>query len=293
MTAERHSIPEPLSGRTTSAQTSKERQVQTVTSRDGTTIAYEATGSGPALILVGAALSDRADTRKLAALLTGRYTVYNYDRRGRGGSGDTAPYAVDREIEDLEAVIRAAGGSAAVFGSSSGAVLALRAAAAGLPITKLAIFEPPFRVDGAGKPLPSDLDERINGFLAAGRRSDAVSYFMRTAVGVPGPMLLFMRVWPGLWSKLTGMAHTLPYDQAIMGETLSGRPLSPTTWSTVSAPTLVLDGARSDATFRSAAAATAEVVPNARLQTLDGLNHGAVEMNPMAIAAAVADFLGS
>ena len=183
----------------------------TVISPDGTPIAYEQTGSGPAVILVGSALADRSDTRKLAALLAAQFTVINYDRRGRGDSGDTQPYAVEREIEDLDALIRAAGRAASVFGSSSGAVLALRAAAAGLPIERLALFEPPFRLDLDDGALSADYEARLADLLAAGRRGDAVSLFMSRAVGVPRAGLLFMRLWPGLWAKLTAMAPTLLY----------------------------------------------------------------------------------
>jgi pimeloyl-ACP methyl ester carboxylesterase len=144
-----------------------------VISADGTPIAFERTGQGPAVILVASALADRSDAAKLAGLLAERFTVINYDRRGRGDSGDTSPYAVEREVEDLDALIQAAGGSASVFGSSSGAVLALRAAASGLNITRLAVYEPPFRVDG--EPLPAGFQVQLEQLLGAGRRGDASS----------------------------------------------------------------------------------------------------------------------
>ena len=264
-----------------------------VISRDGTRIAYDQAGSGPAVILVGSALSDRSDTRKLAALLAARFTVINYDRRGRGESGDTQPYAVEREIEDLEALIRAAGGTAFVFGSSSGAVLALRAAAAGLPIGRLAVFEPPFRLDHDDGAPPAEYEARLAELLAAGRRSDAVSLFMSKAVGVPRAGLLFMRLWPGLWAKMTAMAPTLLYDHAVMGDTLAGRPLDPAQWAAVRAPTLVLDGGKSPAAFRNAVASLAGVLPHARRLTLDGQGHGAVEMAPGRVAPPVREFFES
>lgn len=265
----------------------------TVISPDGTPIAYEQTGSGPAVILVGSALADRSDTRKLAALLAAQFTVINYDRRGRGDSGDTQPYAVEREIEDLDALIRAAGRAASVFGSSSGAVLALRAAAAGLPVERLALFEPPFRLDLDDGALSADYEARLADLLAAGRRGDAVSLFMSRAVGVPRAGLLFMRLWPGLWAKLTAMAPTLLYDHAVMGGTLAGRPLDPAEWAGVSAPTLVMDGGKSAAAFRNAAAALADVLPNARRVTLEGQGHGAVEMAPGRVAPLVREFFVS
>lgn len=265
----------------------------TVTSRDGTRIAFEQSGQGPAVILVAAALSDRADTRKLATLLAADFTVINYDRRGRGDSGDTQPYAVEREIEDLDALIDAAGGSARVFGSSSGAVLALRAAASGLAIDKLALFEPPFMLDASDTSLPADYEARLTEMLQAGRRSDAVKYFMSKAVGVPGPILLFMRAYPGLWSKMTAMAHTLLYDQAVMGDTVAGAPLRPSDWTSVRAHTLVIDGGKSAEHFRTAVERLVDVLPNARRLTLPGQNHGVVEAAPKAIAPALREFFVS
>lgn len=262
----------------------------TVTSRDGTSIAYERSGSGPALVIVAAALSDRTDTRKLAALLSSRFSVINYDRRGRGRSSDTQPYAVEREIEDLGALVDVAGGSASVFGSSSGAVLALRAAAGGLPIARLALFEPPFRIGAAGSVLPSRLEAEVCDLLAAGRRSDAVKLFMSVEMGVPGIGFVFMRLWPGLWKSMTAMAPTILHDLAVMDGTTGGGPL-PAEWARVTTPTLVMDGAKSEERLRSAAAALAELLPNAQHRTLEGQGHAAPVMNPKAVAPIVADFL--
>ena len=152
-----------------------------VTSSDGTTIAFDRLGEGPPVILVCGGSTDRSSNAPLAALLAGHFTVFNYDRRGRGDSGDTAPYAVEREVEDIDAVIDAAGGSAFVCGTSSGAALALEAAASGLTITKLALWEPPFILDESRRP-PADLVERYNEMIAAGRRGDAVEYFMAKVV---------------------------------------------------------------------------------------------------------------
>lgn len=261
----------------------------TVTSRDGTTIAYEQSGSGPALIIVASALSDRSDTTKLAGLLSSRFTVINYDRRGRGRSTDTQPYAVEREIEDIAALLRAAGGSASVFGSSSGAVLALRAAATGLPITRLALFEPPFRLTpDAGVP-PSRLEAELRDLLDAGRRGEAVKRFMSVEMGVPGIGFVFMRLWPGLWKSMTAMAPTILYDLAVMGGTTADGPL-PAEWAQVITPTLVMDGAKSEERLRSAAAALAALLPNAEHRTLEGQSHAAPVMNPKSMAPLVADF---
>ena len=148
-------------GREFAAFDGEEASVKKVISRDGTAIAYERTGGGPPLILVGGALSDRSAGSPLATLLAPHFSVFSYDRRGRGDSGDTAPYAVDREVEDLQALIAEAGGSAFVFGHSSGAVLALEAAARGLAVPKLALYEPPFMIGKGRPPLPKDYGEHL------------------------------------------------------------------------------------------------------------------------------------
>lgn len=262
-----------------------------VISRDGTSIAFDQRGDGPVVILVAAALSDRSDTSKLAGLLAGHFTVVNYDRRGRGHSGDTQPYAVEREIEDLQALVEVAGGSAYVFGSSSGAVLALRAASSGVSITKLALYEPPLRLDDGDVPRTLDSAARAGELIAAGRRDDAVRYFMTSDVGVPAPMLLVMRVlMRGMWSKMATMAHTLPYDYALVEETIGDTPLAALEWVSVTAPTMVLDGGKSPPHLRRPAEAVAGVVPGAQRRTLPGQNHGAVLMAPKAVAAALIEF---
>src|SRR5262245_44982344 len=162
--------------------------MNTVTSADGTSIAFDRSGSGPALVLVGGAFQHRAldpRTAQLAELLAAHLSVYHYDRRGRGDSGDTPPYAVEREIEDIAALIDHAGGSGYVFGMSSGGNLALRAASQGLPIEKLALYEPTFIVDDSRPPLPDDYQATLTELVASNRRGDAVAYFMTTAAGVP------------------------------------------------------------------------------------------------------------
>ena len=178
-----------------------------VTSKDGTTIAFDQGGAGPPLILVGGATATRRDYVPLAAVLAPHFTVFSYDRRGRGDSGDTLPYAVEREIEDMDAVINEAGGSAFVFGHSSGAVLALEAART-LPskITKLAVYEPPFIVDNSRSPLPEDYVAQLNAAIAAGRRGDAVEILMTKTVGVPAPFVAQMRNDPS-WAAFEAVAH--------------------------------------------------------------------------------------
>ncbi|MEU5368651.1 alpha/beta fold hydrolase [Streptomyces sp. NPDC005951] len=263
----------------------------TVVSADGTEIAYERSGSGPAVVLVASALADRADTAKLAALLAEDFTVVNYDRRGRGASGDAETYAVAREVEDIAALVDQVGGSASLFGSSSGAVLALRAAVAGVKVDRLALYEPPF-VTAEGDPGPPvDLAEQITVRLAENRDGDAVRFFMTKVQGMPGIAVFFMRLMPKMWAGLVSLARTLPYDIAVMGDTQQGRPLAAEEWSGVEVPTRVLTGGKSPAAFGRAARALAEILPQADHRTLPGLNHGAVVMVPKKVAPEVIRFL--
>ena len=261
-----------------------------VTSADGTQIAYESSGGGPALVLVDGALCQRSmgPSRGLAKELAGRFTVYAYDRRGRGDSGPGASsYAVAREVEDLLAVIEAAGGRAHVFGASSGAVLALEAARHGAPIERLAVYEAPFVVDDTHPPNDPRLPERLQASVDEGRRGEAVTTFMRT-VGAPGPFIALMRLLP-VWRKLKGVAHTLPYDLSIVIEHEQGRPLPAGYYADVGSETLVLAGGKSPAYMRNAQAAIAEAVPGARLETLAGQTH---MIKPKVVAPVLTRFLG-
>ncbi len=267
---------------------SSERSVRRVRSSDGTTIAFERTGEGPAVILVGGALSDRSAAAQLTALLAPRFTVFAYDRRGRGDSGDTAPYAVQREVEDLGALVREAGGAAFVFGHSSGAALALEAASRGVAISKLALYEPPYIVDGSRSRLPEDYTSHINELISSGRRGEAVEYFMTEGVSVPSEMIERMRRSP-MWPALEGLAHTLPYDGMIMGDDMAGKPLSPERWASVTIPALVMDGGASPAWTRNAVQATVDALPNAQRRTLEGQTHGAA---PEVLAPVLMEFFG-
>ncbi|MEU2761080.1 MULTISPECIES: alpha/beta hydrolase [unclassified Streptomyces] len=262
-----------------------------VVSADGTEIAFEQSGSGPAVVLVASALADRSDTARLAALLARHFTVINYDRRGRGASGDAPAYAPDREIEDIAALVEHVGGSASLFGSSSGAVLALRAAAAGVNVERLALYEPPFVVAEGDDGPPRDLAQQISAMLAEGRRSDAVRYFMTRVQGMPGIAVFFMKLMPKMWANLTELAGTLPYDIAVMGDTQQGKPLDTEEWKGVAVRTRVLTGGKSPAAFRRAALAVTEILPQADHRTLPGLNHGAVVMAPKKIAPQVIEFI--
>lgn len=249
--------------------------MQEVRSKDGTAIAFDRSGEGPAIILVGGALSNRSAGTQLAALLAPHFTVYSYDRRGRGDSADTSPYAVEREVEDIDAMIDDAGGSAFVFGHSSGAVLALEATNR-LPtkIKKLALYEPPFIIDDSRPLLPEDYVTQLDRLVAAGRHGDAVEYFMTKAVGVPLDFIAPMRNSP-MWPEMEQVAHTLPYDVAIMGDTMSGKPLPAERWASAAVPTLVMDGGASPTWARNAVQALADTLPNAQRRTLEGQNHGA------------------
>ena len=186
--------------------------METVRSRDGTTIALDRSGRGPSLIIVNGALSDRGAVSDLAPRLAGELTVIAYDRRGRGDSTDTPPYAVEREIEDLAALVEAAGGSALVFGHSSGAVLALGAAAAGVPIERLVLYEPPLMVDDTRPPIPDDYVSRLDELVAAGRPGEAVEYFLTTGPLVPPPVIDGIRRRPAgrRWRRWPTRSRTTP-----------------------------------------------------------------------------------
>ena len=258
--------------------------METTTSKDGTKIAFDRLGEGPPVVLVTGGSVDRSSNAPLAAELADRFTVFNFDRRGRGDSGDTPPYAVDREIEDIEAVIAAAGGSTSLYGTSSGAALALEAAAHGVQVKKLALWEPPYSVDPNLRP-PSDQVERYNEFLAAGRRGDAVEYFMTKVVGLPPEFVAEARTQPW-WAAQEALAHTLPYDAIIM----SDYSLPTERAASVSVPTLVVAGGSDMPWMRETANALADALPNGRARLLDGQGHN---VDPAVLAPVLADFFSS
>jgi pimeloyl-ACP methyl ester carboxylesterase len=249
----------------------------TVRSKDGTTIAFDVRGDGEPLIIIEGATSHRAvnpTSAEVGQLLGEEFRVYAYDRRGRGESTDTPPYAVQREIEDLAALIAAAGVPAFVFGWSSGAALALDAAAAGLPITRLALFEPPFVVDDSRAPLPADYVERLDDFIGKGRRDQAAEFFLTAAAGMPSEAVAGIRQSP-FWPALEAVAHTIAYDGRIMGDTMSGRPLPSDRWAAVTVPTLVMYGNATEPSLIAAAHALADLLPTASLQAVEGQQHSA------------------
>jgi len=247
--------------------------MHTARSMDGTRIAFERVGHGPALIMVDGALCTRAmgPGHSLAPHLADRFTVFTYDRRGRGDSGDAAPYAVQREIDDLDALIAEAGGSAYVFGLSSGAALALEAAARGSAIRKLVLYEAPFIVDDSRPPVPEDIVAQMEALLADDRRGDAVKLFMRQ-VGAPRIAIAMMRFLP-VWSRLKRVANTLPYDMTIVSGRQSGKPLSAESWESVTIPTLVLVGEKSPTWFHNSMRELASVLPNAQLDLAKRQTH--------------------
>jgi len=223
---------------------------------------------------------------KLARLLSANFAVITYDRRGRGESGDASSYAVEREVEDMGALIAAAGGSASLFGASSGAVLALAAAANGLNVKKLAMYEPPLVAGGGGghRP-PADCEAQLRRLVAEGKRSDAVKFFIVDMVGMPAISTYIMRILP-IWPKLNAVAHTLPYDAAILGDfsVSSKRPDS------VRVPTLVIGGEKSPGELRSAVSAVADAIPGAALRMLKGQTHN---VSVKALAPVLTEFFGA
>ncbi|MEU8246878.1 alpha/beta hydrolase [Nonomuraea sp. NPDC048916] len=241
-------------------------------SKDGTAIAFDRTGSGPALVYVAGALCDRATGAALAERLAPRFTVFCYDRRGRGDSGDTPPYAVEREVEDLAAVIDAAGGRAAVYGISSGAALALDSAAQGLAVTRLALYEPPFNPDDEELRIEAKAyAARLAEVLAEGRRAAALELFL-SIVGTPAEVIGQMRHAP-MWAALETLAPTLAYDSAVMGDAATGGAVPVERAATTTVPTLVMAGGASPAWMRDVARLVAGALPSGEYRVLDGQTH--------------------
>ena len=256
--------------------------MNTATSKDGTTIAFDRLGDGPPVILVSGGSVDRSSNTSLAELLASHFTVFNYDRRGRGPSGDTPPYAVEREVEDIDAVVDAAGGSAFLYGSSSGAALALEAARR-LPtrITKLALWEPPFIPEGYPRP-PADAAQTFTDLVAAGRRGDAAEFFMTKVVGMPPEFAAQARSAPW-WPAQEALAHTLAYDATIMGD----YSLPTERAAQVTIPTLVLDGGASFPFMHITAQALTNILPNGQQHTIEGQSH---DIAAEALAPVLAEF---
>jgi pimeloyl-ACP methyl ester carboxylesterase len=263
--------------------------MKTVTSEDGTSIAFDQSGEGSPVILVNGALGARSHPMQmeLAALLAEDFTVYNYDRRGRGDSGDTAPYAVEREIEDIDALIDEAGGSAFVYGISSGAILALEAASTlSTKVEKLALYEPPFILDDSRPPLPEDYVEQLDEAIAADDRSAAVEIFMTQAMCVPDEHLEPMRNDP-TWAEMEELAHTIAYDGAIVRDVMAGEPWPADKWDSVISPTLAISGEMSEEFFHDAAKTLVHDLADAQHHPLEGQGH---EVAPEVLVPVLEEF---
>ncbi|WP_433572475.1 alpha/beta fold hydrolase [Streptomyces sp. CA-251247] len=260
------------------------RTLSKAESGDGTLIAYEQRGDGPPVVLVSGALCTSAAEAPLAGLLASRFSVFTYDRRGRGASGDTAPYAVEREIEDLAAVIGEAGGAASVHGTSSGAALALRAAAAGLPITQLSVYEPPYDPDEAPGAPPPPYEHRMRALLAENRRGEALAVFLGE-MGMPPEALDAMRGTP-MWTDMEAVAPTLVYDHEVM----AGGGVPTAMLSGIGTRVMVVDGGMSPPFMREAARLAAQALPRGRHRTLTGQTH---EVAPHVLAPLLLAFFSA
>jgi len=260
-----------------------------VTSKDGTQIGYSVVGAGPAIILIDGAMCSRdmGPATPLAEALKDSFTVYTYDRRGRGESGDTKPYATEREIEDLAAVIEAAGGSVKIYAISSGVMLALEAANTLSGITGMVLYEAPVFTDTTRRPVPADYVQRMNQLVADGDNVGAVKHFMQNGINVPWFALLMMQVM-GMFRKMAPVGPTLPYDTAFVAPFWTYKPLPPNRWPHATMPVLTIGGGKSDAWMQNAQKAIAANLPNAQHKTLAGQNH---MVTPKAISPMIKEFL--
>jgi pimeloyl-ACP methyl ester carboxylesterase len=255
----------------------------TVTSKDGTKIAFDKVGAGPVVILVNGAMVHRSSNptmAQLAELLGEHFTVYNYDRRGRGESGDTKPFTKAREIEDIQALVEDAGGQAMIFGISSGGAVTLEATASILGITRAVVYEVPFIVDNGRQPLP-DYAERSTRLVEEGKLNELVEYWVMEVVGIPAEYVAGMKQDQNMWGGMLTLAPTIPYDAAFVGEFMRGNPLPTDHWANLKVPVLVADGGASDAWMGHAADALASVLPHASRQVLKDQTH-AVDPNVLA-----------
>jgi pimeloyl-ACP methyl ester carboxylesterase len=258
----------------------------TAISGDGTVLVFDRSGAGPAVVLVQGSLMNRADPvmSAIAAGLSRWFTVFSYDRRGHGDSGDTPPYAVERETEDLAAIVAAASGSAAVFGGSSGAALALRAAAGNRTITRLALWEPPYHVGDGAPTLPHDFAAQLDRLVKEGRRADALERYLVEAAAVSPEAVARMRGQP-FWPAMAAAAPSLVYDAVVMGP---DNALPADLLARITQPTLVLNGGASPDWMGSAGRAVAEAIPAAVHRVLDGQAHNAA---PEVLVPEVLEFL--
>lgn len=260
--------------------------MNTVISKDGTVIAYNKEGNGRAVVLIDGAFcsKDFGPMSKLVPLLSKDFSVITYDRRGRGDSGDSPHYAVEREIEDIDALINMVGGSANLFAISSGAILALKAVAHGSNVTRLAIFEPPF-VGNEKKRRPADSEEQLKQLITEGKKGDACRFYLTKVIGVPAIVPFILSLTPN-WSKMKANANSLPYDAAVCGDFNLPRELV----ASVTIPTIVIDSDKSPETLRKPVLEVAEILPNGLKKSLKGKMH---DVPPKILVPALVDFYNS
>lgn len=246
----------------------------TVISKDGTVIAYDKIGSGPAVVLVDGAFChrDMGPSTPVAQELSDSYTVYTYDRRGRGESGDTQPYDPQHEIEDLAAVAAEAGEPVSICAFSSGVPLTLAAVRHGLAVDKLALYEFPLVTDSSRSPVPADYHQHLRDLITAEKPGAAIKYFMHTGVGLPGYVVAVFPIMPG-WPKLKKTAHTLTYDSQFMADALDGNPIPADRYDYITAPTTVYAGSKSPQWMRNGNTALAQAIPTAHYAELPGQTH--------------------
>ncbi|HEY6414003.1 MAG TPA: alpha/beta hydrolase [Edaphobacter sp.] len=262
---------------------------RTTTSRDGTTIAFTKRGSGPPLIIVDGVFCYRENgpATELSTLLAQHFTVFTYDRRGRGESGDTAPYTIEHETDDLRAVAREAGTAPFLLGISSGGALILQAVASGVDVKKAALYEPPYLADGNGPRSFEDNKHRLQSFVSTGDRAGAVRFFMTDVYGAPRAFVFAMPfLMPNAWKRNKLVVHTVPYDLTILGD----RSVLNERSSSISVPTLVIGGEKSPKELRDAVAAVANALPNGHSQFLPGQNHN---ISGQALAPVLFEFFGT
>jgi len=261
-----------------------------VTSKDGTKIAFDKVGSGPAVILVNGAMSYRRafDTtlEQLAELLGKHFTVYHYDRRGRGESTNTEPFTKVREIEDIQALVADAGGEAMLVGFSSGGAVTLETAAVTPGVTKAFVYEVPFIVDDSRQPL-ADYEGHTTKLVAEGKLDELIEYFITVVAGIPAEFVGGIKQDQAMWARMRAIAPTIPHDAAFMSEFMKGKLLPAGYWDKVKVPVLVGDGGASPAWLRNAAEALGKALPHASCETFEGQTHS---FDPQVLAPVLIEF---
>lgn len=260
--------------------------LSTVYSKDGTLIAFEPRGSGPPLLMVHGSTVNRSRWGGVIDTLQRNFTVYLMDRRGRGDSGDALAYTIEREFEDVEAVLSAIGGEVSVLGHSYGAICSLHAARFSKQINKLVIYEPPMRIAGAPLPFADDLQTRLDTLWANGDRPAVLETFLREVVMVSEKDLANLRQSRS-WQIRLATAHTLPRELRAASTLI----FNPQEFQSITIPTLILKGSLSPALMRAAASMTHKALPQSRLEILRGHGHAAMSTGPEEFLTKVLPFL--